>query len=122
MPLLPKITPQLCRPVHEPPTGPGWIHEIKHDGHRIIATVERGCVRLVSRPGNDATKRFAPIAEWLRQLAISNAILDGEVAVPDQRGVTHIDYLSIARHVPERLVFYAYDLMWLAGMDLTPVD
>jgi len=39
MPLaLPKIAPQLCRPVHEPPTGPGWLHEIKHDGHRIIAS------------------------------------------------------------------------------------
>ena len=42
-PALPKIAPQLCRAVHEPPTGSVWLHEIKHDGHRIIATVDRDC-------------------------------------------------------------------------------
>jgi bifunctional non-homologous end joining protein LigD len=35
-----KIAPQLCGAVHEPPTGPGWLHDIKHDGHRFIATIE----------------------------------------------------------------------------------
>jgi hypothetical protein len=56
----------------------GWLHEIKHDGHRIIATVEHGLVRLVSRPGNDATRRFAPVAEWLRQLPVKTAIIGCE--------------------------------------------
>ena len=97
---LPKIAPQLCRAVPEPPTGSGWLHEIKHDGHRIIATIEDKHVRLVSRPGNDATRRFDPIAAWLGELLVRNAIMDGEVAVPDQRGVTHIDHLSMARHAP----------------------
>jgi len=115
---LPKVTPQLCRAVHEPPTGPGWIHEVKHDGHRIIATIEYSSVRLLSRPGNDATRRFAAVAEWLLQLAVRNAILDGEVAVPDERGVTHIDYLNETRHAPERLAFFAFDLLWLNGEDL----
>jgi bifunctional non-homologous end joining protein LigD len=115
---LPKVTPQLCRAVHEPPTGPGWIHEVKHDGHRIIATIEYSSVRLLSRPGNDATRRFAAVTEWLLQLAVTNAILDGEVAVPDERGVTHIDYLNTARHAPERLAFFAFDLLWLNGEDL----
>jgi bifunctional non-homologous end joining protein LigD len=104
--------------VHEPPTGSGWLHEIKHDGHRIIATVERGVVRLVSRPGKDATKRFASIAAWLGQLPVNTAILDGEVAVPDERGVTHIDHLNAARRAPERLAFFAFDLLWLDGQDL----
>jgi ATP-dependent DNA ligase len=44
MPLLPKIAPQLCRVAHQPPTGSGWLHEIKHDGHRILAAVEHGGV------------------------------------------------------------------------------
>jgi bifunctional non-homologous end joining protein LigD len=78
---LPKVTPQLCRAVHEPPTGPGWIHEVKHDGHRIIATIEYSSVRLLSRPANDATRRFTAVTKWLLQLAVTNAILDGEVAV-----------------------------------------
>jgi bifunctional non-homologous end joining protein LigD len=88
------------------------------DGHRIIATVQGGVVRLSSRPGNDATKRFASVAEWLRQLPASTAIIDGEVAVPDERGVTHIDNLSETRHAPERLAFFAFDLLWLNGEDL----
>ena len=115
---LPNIAPQLCRAVHEPPSGPGWIHEVKHDGHRIIARLERGSSRLLSRPGNDVSRRFAPIAEWLRQLPVRTAILDGEAAVPDQRGVTHIDHLNAARDAPERLAFFAFDLLWLNGEDL----
>ena len=107
MPSLPNIAPQLCRAVNEPPTGPGWVHEIKHDGHRVIATVQGGLVRLWSRPGNDATKRFASIAAWLGQLPVNTAILDDEVAVPDERGVTHIDQLDAARE-PERLAFFVH--------------
>jgi bifunctional non-homologous end joining protein LigD len=119
MPLaLPKVAPQLCRPVHEPPIGPGWIHEIKHDGHRVIAMVQSGLVRLSSRPGHDATKRFASIAELICPIPVKTAIIDGEVAVPDERGVTHIDHLNMARHAPERLAFYAFDLLWLDGQDL----
>jgi hypothetical protein len=48
----------------------------------------------------------------------NTAIFDGEVAVPDQRGVTHIDNLTMARHAPERLAFFAFDLLWLNGEDL----
>ena len=115
---LPKVLPQLCRAVHEPQIGRGWIHEIKHDGHRIIATVQSGLVRLSSRPGHDATKRFASIAELIRQIPVKTAIVDGEVAVPDERGVTHIDHLNAARDAPERLAFFAFDLLWLNGEDL----
>jgi bifunctional non-homologous end joining protein LigD len=115
---LPKIAPQLCRAVQEPPTGSGWLHEIKYHGHRIIATVERGRVRLVSRPGNDATRRFAPIATWLGELPVRTAIIDGEAAVPDERGVTHIDHLNAARHAPERPGSYEWRLgavKWVSG-------
>jgi bifunctional non-homologous end joining protein LigD len=94
------------------------MHEIKHDGHRIVAAIDSGCVRLMSRPGNDATSRFATITKWLGALRVKTAILDGEVAVPDERGVTHIDQLRLARHAPERLAFYAFDLLWLDGQDL----
>jgi bifunctional non-homologous end joining protein LigD len=114
---LPKIVPQLCSSAPEPPSGQGWIHEIKHDGHRIIATVEHGRARLLSRPGNDATRRFAPVSQWLGKVPVRTAIIDGEVAVPDERGVTHIDHLSTALHSPEHLAFYAFDLLWLDGED-----
>jgi bifunctional non-homologous end joining protein LigD len=81
-----RIPPQLARSTPEPPSGPGWVHEIKHDGHRIIAFLERSRVRLETRAGNDATRRFAPVAEQLAKLPVRSAILDGEVAVPNERG------------------------------------
>jgi bifunctional non-homologous end joining protein LigD len=69
------------------------VHEIKHDGHRIIAYLERGRVRIESRTGNDATRRFSPIAELLAKLPVRSAVLDGEIAVPAERGVTHCVHL-----------------------------
>jgi bifunctional non-homologous end joining protein LigD len=68
------------------------VHEIKHDGHRIIAYLDRGKVRLISRPGNDVTRRFVAVAATLERLSVKQAIVDGEVAMPDQRGVTHTDH------------------------------
>ena len=61
------------------------MHEIKHDGHRVIAYLERGRVRLETRAGNDATRRFAPVAEPVARLPVRSAILDGEITVPDER-------------------------------------
>jgi bifunctional non-homologous end joining protein LigD len=101
----------------------GWVHEIKHDGHRVIAYLDRGNVRLVSRPGNDATRRFAPVAATLARLKVKQAIIDGEVSVPDERGVTHIDYFNQAlKRDPARLAFYAFDLMFLDGLDVRRRD
>jgi ATP-dependent DNA ligase len=61
------IEPCLPAPAEKPPTGPGWLHEIKHDGFRIIA--RKGAqVKLYSRPGNDFTRRFPLIVEALVRL------------------------------------------------------
>jgi bifunctional non-homologous end joining protein LigD len=119
LPLPERILPQLGRAAARPAIGPGWVHELKHDGHLILANLEHGRVRLRSRPGNDATCRFAPLARWLSELKVESAILDGEIAVPVERGVTHIDQLSFAvHHAPERLAYYAFDLLWLDRRDL----
>src|SRR5688500_17154725 len=118
-PMPPRIHPQLVRAAPEPPPGASWVHEIKHDGHRILAYLERGRVRLETRAGNDAPRRFAPISEQLARLPVRNAVLDGEVAVPDERGVTHIALLDDAlRGRGGPLVFYAFDLMFLDGLDM----
>jgi bifunctional non-homologous end joining protein LigD len=88
------------------------------DGHRIIATIECGVVRLVSRRGNDATRRFAPAAERLYQLPVRTAIIDGKWQYRTSAAYTHIDHLNAARRAPERLAFFAFDLLWLDGEDL----
>src|SRR5260370_17695293 len=71
------VWPCLPTKTHEPPSGGLWIHEIKHDGFRIIARKngERG--RLYSRPGNDLTRRFPLIVETLARLRSRSCIIDG---------------------------------------------
>ena len=86
MPLPPRVLPagfiEPCLPTNspQPPIGTAWVHEIKHDGIRVIARkTERG-VRLYSRPGNDLTRRFPLIADALARLRARSCILDGETA------------------------------------------
>jgi len=118
MPSLPKIAPQLLRSTPEPPTGLSWVHEIKHNGHRVIAYLSRGAVRLITRNGNDATQRFAPVASMIKQLSAKQAI--SEVAVPDNGGVTNISLLddALASGSLHELALYAFDLLFLNGTDL----
>ena len=111
--------PQLCSRTAVPPSGPSWVHEVKHDGHRILAFLERGSVRLRTRLGNDATRRFAPIAAALSRLKVCSAVLDGEVTVPDERGVTHLSLLDdTLKSDLGRLAFFAFDVMFLEGLDV----
>lgn len=111
----------LVSPSAEPPAGDGWMHEVKHDGHRLVAILDgRGGLRLTSRNGFDRTAAFrAPFDAALGRVRCE-MVLDGEIAVPDARGVTHIADLqdAIVRRRPERLAFFAFDLLHLAGRDL----
>jgi bifunctional non-homologous end joining protein LigD len=69
-----------CLPMRgpHPPSGVIWLHEIKHDGFRVIARKEGKRVRLYSRPGNDLTRRFPLIVEALARLRPRSCIIDGE--------------------------------------------
>jgi bifunctional non-homologous end joining protein LigD len=111
---------QIVSPCAQPPDGDGWLHEIKHDGHRLVAIVPgRGQLKLLSRNGHDRTPLFrGPF----RKLASRSRpiVLDGEIAVPDERGVTHIDLLQAAsgRYGSDRLAYFAFDLLYIDGHDL----
>ena len=115
-----KIRLQIVSSCARPPDGDGWLHEIKHDGHRLVAIITgRRSVKLLSRNGHDRTPLFrSPFQE----LATSGRaiVLDGEIAVPDERGVTHIDLLQDAfgKHGADRLTYFAFDLLYLDGHDL----
>jgi bifunctional non-homologous end joining protein LigD len=61
-----------------PPSGGRWLHEIKHDGFRVIARKDGAGVRLYSRPGNDLTDRFSLIVDALAGLRSRSCIIDGE--------------------------------------------
>jgi bifunctional non-homologous end joining protein LigD len=72
-----------CNPVlvAKPPARPGWLHEVKHDGFRLLGFKDGARVRLWSRRGADFTDRFPQIAEAVRRLAAERALLDGESVV-----------------------------------------
>src|SRR4030081_3221611 len=72
------IEPCLPSPADKPPSGSSWIHEIKHDGFRVIARKDGARVKLYSRPGNDLTDRFPLIVEALARLRSRSCIIDGE--------------------------------------------
>ena len=100
--------------------GGGWLHEIKHDGHRLAAILDgRGGLRLISRKGHDRTPQFRQPFRELQALD-REIVLDGEIAVPDDRGVTQMGDLqdAIARRRPDRLAYFAFDLLHLDGHDL----
>jgi bifunctional non-homologous end joining protein LigD len=105
--------------VEAPPDGDQWLHEIKHDGYRIVARVEEGEVRLVSRNGKDWTKEFPQVARAVSRLPVGTALLDGEVAAVLPSGATSFQALqrrSSAGAAP--LVYFAFDLLHLDGWDL----
>ena len=100
-----------------PPSGELWLHEIKHDGFRVIARKDGHRMRLYSRPGNDLTDRFPLIVEALAGLRSRSVILDGEAVCCDENGMPSFDRLRHRRH--DRSVFlYAFDLIELNGDDL----
>jgi bifunctional non-homologous end joining protein LigD len=96
-----------------------WLHEIKHDGFRVIARKNAAQVRLYSRPGNDLTHRFPLIVETLARLRSRSCIIDGEAVACDDNGVASFDLVSYHR-ANERIFLYAFDLIELNGDDLRP--
>ncbi len=85
------IAPCLPTKTDKSPSGGQWLHEIKHDGFRIIARKEGPRVRLYSRPGDDLTSRFPLIVETLARLRSRSCIIDGEVGAGDESGVASFD-------------------------------
>lgn len=102
------------------PAVEGWAHEIKFDGYRAQAHINHDKVKLFTRRGHDWTDRFSSIAEALRTLPASTAILDGEIVVADPQGVSNFHWLQadLAARRTGRLMFCVFDLMYLDGFDL----
>ncbi len=116
------IPPSLAMLHASPPNGKGWLHEIKFDGYRVEARLDHGKVRLLTRKGLDWTHRFRPIAEAVARLDVDTALIDGELVVEDERGISSFSLLQTALKDGngDRLAYYAFDLLHLNGRDLTP--
>jgi bifunctional non-homologous end joining protein LigD len=96
---------------------PPWLHEIKHDGFRVIARKNGNRVKLYSRPGNDLTARFPLIVEALARIRSRSCIIDGEAVACGEDGIACFEL--IRRWDTDHSVFlWAFDLIELDGIDL----
>ena len=118
---LPAVIP-LSQPtlVAAPPSGPGWVHEVKLDGYRIAARVHRSEVRLMTRAENDWTANATGVVEALRSLDLEGTVLDGEVLLFHPDGSSDFQGLrSVKSHRREGAVIYVvFDLLFAHGRDL----
>jgi bifunctional non-homologous end joining protein LigD len=115
----PPCEPCLPRPAKKPPAGEGWIHEIKHDGFRIIARRDGHRVRLTSRNGRDLTYRFPLVAAAMAALPVVSCVIDGEAIVCDANGLSVFDLLRNYRR-GNAATLCAFDLIEVNGQDLRP--
>src|ERR1700738_1690537 len=108
-----------CLPINapQPPSGGQWLHEIKHDGFRVIARKNGKRVKRYSRPGNDLTYRFPLIVEAIAKLRSRSCIIDGEAVACGEDGIASFDRIRYRRH-DAGVFLYAFDLIELDGDDL----
>jgi bifunctional non-homologous end joining protein LigD len=101
-----------------PPAGPGWLHEIKYDGFRMLAWREGGRIRLFTRNANDWTERYPLVAKAIGTLKARSLTIDGEIAVCDGKGLAVFDLLRHGPRIKHDAVLFAFDLLEFDGRDL----
>jgi bifunctional non-homologous end joining protein LigD len=109
------VEPCLPSPIERPPAGSDWIHEIKHDGFRLLARRGASGVRLVTRNGHDWTERFPLVFEALNVLKATTCLIDGEAVTCTEAGLADFDGLRNRRG---DVHLCAFDLLELDGRDL----
>ena len=114
------VPPELAELAAAPPDGTGFVHEIKFDGYRMQARLDHGKVTLKSRNGLDWTARFRPVAAAVAGLPAATALIDGEIVVPDDNGVSDFSALQSALKEGRAgsFVYYVFDLLHRDGRDL----
>ncbi|WP_457797212.1 DNA ligase D [Methylocystis sp. S23] len=114
------IAPELCETAEKPPAGADWIFELKYDGYRLELATGAGGAVVYTRSGLDWTNRFPNLARAAFALPCRNALIDGEAAVFDEKGVSDFALLVSALEAGrnERVEFVAFDLLILDEEDL----
>lgn len=113
------IKPMLATLVDEPFDDKEWQYEVKWDGYRALALLNKGSVDLVSRNNKSFNDKFYPILKILKSWEL-NVVLDGEVLVLNEKGISNFGQLQNWRSEADgELVFYVFDILWYDGKDLT---
>ena len=118
-----KLVPQLATLTKAVPTRGEWIYELKFDGYRLLARIERGKVRLFTRQGNDWTSKMKPLAKAVEALGFDSAWLDGEIVVLDDEGKPNFNALQNAFDASrtDAISYFLFDLPYFEGHDLRKV-
>ena len=111
------IEPCLPSPADKLPSGSNWIHEIKHDGFRLMVRRDPDGIRLITREGNDWTTRYPLVVEAVNHLKVRSCLIDGEMVCCDEKGVAAFQLLRHRRN-ERRAFLYAFDLLELVWMSL----
>jgi len=121
-PLPAKLEPQLATLVATPPAG-DWIVETKFDGYRLMARIDKGKARLITRGGHDWTDKMKPLAAAIESLGIASAWLDGEIVVMNDEGLPDFNALqnAIDNASSEAIEYFVFDLPFDDGRDLRKV-
>ena len=114
------VRPQLTQLVDAAPEGDQWLHEIKYDGYRLHARLDRSAVKLLTRTGLDWTHKYPAIAKAVAALDARQAYLDGELCGIGPAGIPSFNIVQLAsdRGNTAALVFFLFDLVHLDGEDL----
>lgn len=114
------IEPELATLVDAAPSGDDWLHEIKLDGYRILARLERRSVTLLTRNGKDWSDRMPTLRAALSELDVEGAFIDGELVALNEKGISDFQALqnSLKDGRDEALVYYAFDLLFDGDTDL----
>jgi bifunctional non-homologous end joining protein LigD len=109
-----------CQPIGaaKPPSGASWLHEIKHDGYRLMAQRRGVGGRLLTRNGNNWTEFYPSVVAALYGLTVKSCLIDGEIAVCDETGLAVFDLLRHGSRIKTEAVLFAFDLLELDGEDL----
>src|SRR5882757_8459219 len=112
------IEPCLPSKAARPPSGPLWVHEIKHDGYRLMVRRDGARVRCFTRNGHDWADRFPAIVEAANRIKASSFLIDGEAVIISDDGTPDFHALRSKRRGHEAVLF-AFDLIEHDGDDLT---
>ena len=117
-----RIEPQLATLAAAPPSG-DWVIETKFDGYRLMARIENGKAKLITRNGHDWTKKMPALAAAIEALGVDSTWLDGEIVVMSEAGVPDFNALqnAIDSVAGEEIDYFVFDLPFHAGRDLRKV-
>src|SRR5262245_9347071 len=111
------VRPALPVTADRPPTGPNWIHEVKHDGYRLMVRRDGAGIRLLTRRGIDWSRRFPLIFVSAAAIEARSYLIDGEAVSCNDDGVAVFQNLRMRRN-DNTAFLYAFDLLELNGLDL----